>query len=74
MLKYLLGAFGLVAVMLSMGTGAQAQSQSLFRPIAVVNDSAVTGYDLTVPYFGRESAFIPTTGRIRRAIEETIDF
>jgi peptidyl-prolyl cis-trans isomerase SurA len=46
MLKYLLGAFGLVAVMLSMATGAQAQSQSLFRPIAVVNDSAVTGYDL----------------------------
>ena len=52
--------------------------------IATINDKAlmhleapvrrVTGYDITVPYFGRESMYIPTKGRIRRAIEETIDF
>ena len=34
----------------------------------------VTGYDITVPYFGRESMYLPTQGQIRRAIEETIDF
>ncbi|HUT88171.1 MAG TPA: alpha-ketoacid dehydrogenase subunit beta [Thermoguttaceae bacterium] len=52
--------------------------------IATINDKAlmyleapvrrVTGYDVVTPYFGRELAFIPTAGRIRRAIEETIDF
>jgi pyruvate dehydrogenase E1 component beta subunit len=52
--------------------------------IATINDKAlmyleapvrrVTGYDITVPYFGRESAYMPSAGRIRRAIEETIDF
>ena len=52
--------------------------------IATVNDKAlmyleapvrrVTGYDLPVPYFGRESAYLPSAGRIRRAIEETVDF
>ena len=52
--------------------------------IATINDKVlmhleapvrrVTGYDITVPYFGRESMYIPTEGRIRRAIEETIDF
>jgi pyruvate dehydrogenase E1 component beta subunit len=52
--------------------------------IATINDKAlmyleapvkrVTGYDTTMPYFGRENSYIPTEGRIRRAIEETIDF
>ena len=52
--------------------------------IATINDRAlmyleapvrrVTGYDVVTPYFGREHAYIPTNGRIRRAIEETIDF
>ena len=52
MVKYMLGAFGLVAAMLSVVAGTQVraqsqdQSQSLFRPIAVINDSAVTGFDL----------------------------
>ncbi|MBU0717469.1 MAG: alpha-ketoacid dehydrogenase subunit beta [Planctomycetes bacterium] len=34
----------------------------------------VTGYDVATPYFGRESAYIPTSSRIRRAIEETAEF
>jgi pyruvate dehydrogenase E1 component beta subunit len=34
----------------------------------------VTGYDLMTPYFGREKQYIPSSGRIRRAIEETLDF
>ena len=52
--------------------------------IATINDRVlmyleapvhrVTGYDMTMPYFGREKTYIPTKGRIRRAIEETIDF
>ena len=52
--------------------------------IATINDKVlmyleapvrrVTGYDVVTPYFGREHAYIPTSGRIRRAIEETIDF
>ena len=52
--------------------------------IATINDKAlmyleapvrrVTGYDVTFPYFGRENAYLPTVERIRRAIEETIDF
>ena len=52
--------------------------------IATINDKAlmyleapvrrVSGYDVVTPYFGREMAFIPSVGRIRRAIEETIDF
>ena len=48
----MLGAFGFLAVMLSVETGTQVraqtqpQSQSLFRPVAVVNDSAITGFDL----------------------------
>lgn len=52
--------------------------------IATINDKAlmyleapvrrVTGYDLTTPYFGRESAYMPSAAVIRRAIEETIDF
>ena len=52
--------------------------------IATINDKAlmyleapvrrVSSYDVVTPYFGREMAFIPSVGRIRRAIEETIDF
>ena len=52
--------------------------------IATINDKVlmylaapvrrVTGYDVVTPYFGRESVYIPTNGRIRRAIEETLDF
>ena len=34
----------------------------------------VTGYDVMTPYFGRETAYLPSAPRIRRAIEETIDF
>lgn len=39
----LLAACGLVAAMLSV---APATAQTLFRPVAVVNDSAITGFDL----------------------------
>lgn len=52
--------------------------------IATINDRAlmhleapvrrITGYDVTVPYFGRENDYLPSAGRIRRGIEETIDF
>jgi pyruvate dehydrogenase E1 component beta subunit len=52
--------------------------------IATINDQAlmyleapvkrVTGCDLTTPYFGRENWYIPSVARIRRALEETIDF
>ena len=34
----------------------------------------VTGYDVVTPYFGRENNYIPTTERVVRAIEETVDF
>ncbi|MFQ5567651.1 MAG: peptidylprolyl isomerase [Paracoccaceae bacterium] len=43
MLKTLLGAIGLVAALLS---AAAAPAQTMFRPVAVVNDSAITGFDL----------------------------
>ena len=52
--------------------------------IAVINDRAllqlqapvkrVTGYDVVTPYFAREADYIPSPGRIRRALEETLDF
>ncbi len=52
--------------------------------IARINDHAlmyleapvrrITGYDVVTPYFGRELDFIPNTNRIRREIEETLDF
>jgi len=32
----------------------------------------VSGADVVTPYFGREAAYIPTAGRIRAAIEETL--
>ncbi|MBM3318936.1 MAG: alpha-ketoacid dehydrogenase subunit beta, partial [Candidatus Eisenbacteria bacterium] len=50
--------------------------------VARINDQAllhleapvkrVTGYDLVTPYFGREPGYIPSPGRIRRAIEQTL--
>ena len=52
--------------------------------IARINDKAlmyleapvkrVTNYDVATPYFGREMNYIPSPGRILRAIEETLDF
>jgi pyruvate dehydrogenase E1 component beta subunit len=52
--------------------------------IATINDKAlmyleapvrrVTGYDVVTPYFGRESAYMPTKDGVCRAIEETLDF
>jgi pyruvate dehydrogenase E1 component beta subunit len=52
--------------------------------IALINERAlmyleapvrrVTGYDVIMPYFSRENHYLPTVGRIRRAIEETLDF
>jgi len=52
--------------------------------IALINDGAllyleapvqrVTGYDVVTPYFSRENNYLPTVGRIRRAVEETLDF
>ncbi|MFH0882696.1 MAG: alpha-ketoacid dehydrogenase subunit beta [bacterium] len=52
--------------------------------ISIINDKAlmyleapvkrVTGYDLIMPYFSRENYYLPSVGRIRRAIEETLDF
>lgn len=52
--------------------------------IATINDEAllrleapvkrVTSYDVVTPYFGRERGYMPTLGRVRRAIEETLDF
>ncbi len=52
--------------------------------ISIINDRAllyleapvkrVTMYDVVMPYFARENAYIPTAGRIQRAIRETLDF
>jgi peptidyl-prolyl cis-trans isomerase SurA len=43
MLKTMLGAIGLVAALLFTVT---APAQTMFRPVAIVNDSAITGFDL----------------------------
>ncbi len=43
MLKTMLGAIGLAAVLLS---ATSAPAQTMFRPVAVVNDSAITGFDI----------------------------
>ena len=43
MLKTMLGAIGLAAMLLS---ATSAPAQTMFRPVAVVNDSAITGFDL----------------------------
>jgi pyruvate dehydrogenase E1 component beta subunit len=52
--------------------------------IATINDKAllyleapvkrVTHYDVVTPNFGREKAYLPNARRIRKAIEETLDF
>lgn len=52
--------------------------------IATINDKAlmyleapvkrVTNFDVVTPYFGRELNYIPNTVRIKKAIEETINF
>ncbi len=52
--------------------------------IARINDKAllwleapvkrVTGYDVVTPYFGRELDYMPTEGRVKRGILETLDF
>ncbi len=34
----------------------------------------VTRFDLHMPFFGREKAYVPTVGGVQRAIEETSDF
>ncbi|MCA9521563.1 MAG: alpha-ketoacid dehydrogenase subunit beta [Myxococcales bacterium] len=51
--------------------------------IALLNEGAffhleapirrVTNYDVITPYFGRELMYIPSVGRIKRGIEETLD-
>jgi peptidyl-prolyl cis-trans isomerase SurA len=46
MLKRMLGAIACLAALLAGAGPAAAQSQTMFRPVAVVNDSAITGYDL----------------------------
>lgn len=52
--------------------------------VAQLNDKAflfleapvrrITNFDVVTPYFSRELAYIPGVGRIRRGIEETLDF
>ncbi len=52
--------------------------------IARINDRAllyleapvkrITGYDVITPYFGREKPYMPTVGRIKRGLIETLDF
>ena len=52
--------------------------------IAQINDRAlmsleapvarITGYDVVTPYFGREMGYIPDPPRIRRGMEQTLDF
>ncbi len=34
----------------------------------------ITGYDVVTPYFAREMMYLPSAERIRRGIEETLDF
>jgi len=43
MLKVMLCAIGIVA---ALGSATTAPAQTMFRPVAVVNDSAITGFDL----------------------------
>ncbi|MBW2260607.1 MAG: alpha-ketoacid dehydrogenase subunit beta [Deltaproteobacteria bacterium] len=51
---------------------AQINDRALMHLEAPVN--RITGYDVVTPYFGREMGYIPGPGRIRRGIEETLDF
>ena len=46
MLKTMLGAIACAMALWVSAAPAMAQSQTMFRPVAVVNDSAITGYDL----------------------------
>lgn len=34
----------------------------------------ITAYDIVTPYFGRENLYIPSVGRVKRAIVETLNF
>ncbi len=34
----------------------------------------IANYDVVTPYFGREMMYMPSPGRIRRAIEETLEY
>ncbi|MDH3668790.1 MAG: peptidylprolyl isomerase [Paracoccaceae bacterium] len=45
-LQTLFGAVALGAIILAGGMSGGAVAQTMFRPVAVVNDAAVTGYDL----------------------------
>jgi pyruvate dehydrogenase E1 component beta subunit len=51
---------------------ARINDKSLMHLEAPV--ARVTGYDVVTPYFGREGSFMPTPGRVQRAIEQTLDF
>jgi pyruvate dehydrogenase E1 component beta subunit len=51
---------------------ARINDKALMHLEAPVN--RVTNYDMNVPLFGREMMYYPSTGRIRRAIEATLDF
>lgn len=51
---------------------ARINDRALMYLEAPVN--RVTNYDLNVPLFGREMMYYPSAGRIRRAIEATLDF
>jgi pyruvate dehydrogenase E1 component beta subunit len=51
---------------------ARINDKALMYLEAPVN--RVTYHDLNVPLFGREMMYFPSKGRIKRAIEETLDF
>ncbi len=51
---------------------ARINDKALMYLEAPVN--RVTNYDLNVPLFAREMMYYPSAGRIRRAIEATLDF
>jgi pyruvate dehydrogenase E1 component beta subunit len=51
---------------------ARINDKALMYLEAPVN--RVAYYDLNVPLFGREMMYFPSQGRIKRAIEETLDF
>ena len=51
---------------------ARINERSFLYLEAPVNQ--VANYDVVTPYFGREMMYIPSPERIRRALEETLDF
>ena len=51
---------------------ARINDKALLYLEAPVN--RVTHYDVVTPYFAREMDFLPSEGRIRRALDETLDF